>query len=585
MSASGSLMATHPAVSSWRAYPATQIRRWNAGLSSLLTNTWSTRRALFEMVPRDMRTSDPTRGAELAEGYFALGDATLELDGRNLFDLEPPTERFAELLHSFSWIRHMRAHAQPSTKLIARTYVLQWVEKRNEHPSIALLPTVAARRALSLTNQAAYLLDDVSATQYQLIMRSILSDVKIAFTGRSLAPDPTDRCLIALACASVSHALANRKSLQRKTRAVLEASLKEAFHQDGGPVSRRPTDLARLLAEMLSLRALMEAQEVKIPPRLETSINGAMRMLRMLRHPDGSLARFQGASDLTHLARGLVASITTYDTDRGPLPIFARDTGYARLEAGPSIVLFDCGGPPPASAGARSHASCLAFEWSCGPEKFITNSPAPWQGQFTGTLDRRHTIAHSTLCVDGASSVLFATPENESPLIAQGVSVIYEKDPDAPDRAIIARHTGYARRFGVDHERALTISKDGKTLEGRDRLLLKSGALAKTVRTPYAINFHVEPGVRVEPLGPNSCKLNAAMRSVVFEVDQGRLEILDPSADRGGHGPLRSVRLAVVSTAAEDSEINWRFVVDNDYMDELFGEADKKDAESASPKI
>ncbi|MEM1287967.1 MAG: heparinase II/III family protein [Pseudomonadota bacterium] len=551
-------------------------------MSSLLTNTWSTRRAIFEMVPRDMRTSDPTRGAEIAEGYFALGDATIELDGRNLFEVEPPTERFAELLHSFGWIRHMRAHAQSSTKMIARTYVLQWVERRNEHPRIAMIPAIAARRALCLTNQAAYLLDDVSPSNYQLIMSAILADVRIAFTGRSLAPDPTDRCLIALACASVAHSLANRKGLQNKTKAVLDTSLQEAFHPDGGPVSRRPTDLARLLAEMLSLRALMEAREIPVTPRLNKSIASAMRMLRMLRHPDGSLARFQGAADLTHLARGLVASITTYDTERGPLPVLASDTGYARLEAGASIALFDCGGPPPFNAGAKSHASPLAFEWSYGPEKFITNSPAPWQGQFSGTLDRRHTIAHSTVCVDGAASVQFATPENDSPLVTSGVSVTAAKDKDTPERAILARHTGYAKRFGVEHERFIRLSKDGRSLEGKDRLLMKSGALAKTVRLPYAINFHVEPGVRVKFLGRSSCKLTAAMRSVIFEVDQGRLEIVDPSADRPKHGPSRSVQLSVTSTVSEDPEVSWRFIVNDDFMDDEF-EPDDPDTPFEEP--
>ena len=558
------------------AYPATQLRRLGAGLSSLLTNTWSPRRALFEMVPRDMRTSDPTRGAELAEGYIALGDASIELNGRGLFDVSPPSPRFAELLHGFSWLRHMRAHGQPSTKMIARTYVLQWVAKRAEHPRIAMEPTVAARRALSLTNQAAYLLDDATATDYQAIMASILADVKLAYTERALATDPTDRCLIALSCAAVAHALVGHAALQRKTRVLLDRALREAIHLDGGPVSRRPTDLARLLAEMLALRALLEARAITVPARLEQTISSAMRMLRLLRHPDGSLARFQGAADLTHMARGLVASITTYDTERGRLPVLARESGYCRLEAGPSVLLMDCGGPPPASAGARAHASCLAIEWSYGPEKIITNSPPAWHGRFSNHQDHRRTMAHSTVSVDNSSSVPFASPEVDSPLLNGSLAVVYDKDEEASDRALLARHTGYRKRFGLDHERYVALSENGRALEGRDRLLLKSGTLAKTVRTPYAVHFHLEPGIKVQQLGPTSCLLTTAMRTITFEVDQGRMQVIDPASARGGRGPARSIEIEISATPAELAEVNWRFTVGDDREMTLYSEQEDK---------
>ena len=582
MSSAEDTMSTTGRGPSLGAYPATHLRGLGVALSSLLTNTWSPRRAIFEMVPRDMRTADPTRGAELAEGYFALGDASIELGGRNPFDVAPPTPRFAALLHGFGWLRHMRAHGQPSTKLIARTYVLQWVARRAEHPRIAMEPTVAARRALSLTNQAAYLLDDATTADYQAIMASILADVKLAFTRRALAPDPSDRCLIALACASVAHALAGHTALQRKTRGLLDQALREAFHLDGGPVSRRPTDLAQLLADMLSLRALMEARGFEMPRRLDQTILSAMRMLRMLRHPDGSLARFQGAADATHMARGLVASITTYDTERGRLPVLARQSGYCRLEAGPAVLLMDCGTPPPVGAGSRAHASCLAIEWSFGPEKIITGSPPVWHGRFAQTQDHRHTMAHSTVSVDGASSVPFATPEVDSPLVPGGLQVVYDRDEEAADRTILARHTGYRKRHGVDHERYVALSENGRTLEGRDRLLLRSGAPARTVRVPYTVHFHIEPGVRVQALGPARCRLVTAMRTLTFEVDQGRMQLIDPAEGRQARGPLRSVEIAVTSTPAEDAEITWRFTVHDEREMELFSErAEPSEPEAA----
>ncbi|MEM6384325.1 MAG: heparinase II/III family protein [Pseudomonadota bacterium] len=563
------------------AYPATHMRRFAAGLSSMLTNTWSANRAMFEMVPRDMRTADPTRGAELAEGYVALGDASIELDGRNLFDVAPPTEKFAELLHGFAWLRHMRAHGHPSTKLLARTFVLQWVAKRADHPRIAFEPTVCARRALSMTNQAAYLLDDADTNDYRAIMESILADIRLAFINRGLIADPTERCMIALACTAVAHALSGHKPLQRKTIGVLDRALREAFNSDGGPVSRRPTDLAQLLAEMLSLRALLEARAFATPKRLEDAIADAMRTMRMLRHPNGSLARFQGASDLTHLARGLVASITTYDTERGELPTLIKDTGYCRLEAGPSVLLFDCGSPPPVNAGARAHASCLALEWSVGPEKILTNSPPPWYGRFLSPLDHRRTVAHSTVSVDGRSSAQFATPEIDSPLLPAGLTVSYELTDADDGKTILAKHTGYRKRYNLDHERKLILAREGRQLRGVDRLLLKTGTPAKTSRTPYTLHFHFEPGLRIKMIDDQTCRIRTAMRMIEFTVDQGLLRLDDVNEDRAYRGPARSIELSVTSTPAEIAEIRWSFTVLDEHDDTLISQTETEPTDSS----
>lgn len=547
-----------------RARLLTVARVISSSISPLINGTWASRRAIFAMVPRDMRTADPTRGQDFIDGYIALAGSSKDVGDGGLFEEPTPSRRFAQALHNFSWLHHLRAHNSADAGQLALGFVLEWIAKRDDHPALAFTPQVRARRALCLTNHAAFLLDHAEPADYRLIMAAIMEDTRKAFSRRGLVRDPAERCRVVLACTSIAHALADHLPLRQLTMAALEISLRETFHMDGGTLTRRISDLPVLLADMIAFKALLEARTLPVPQRLTQTIASATRMLRMLRHPDGTLARFQGGMSVSNMAPDLVAAVLSHDTDRGPLPVLARQSGFARLEASSSIVLVDCGEVPPPDAASDAHASCLAFEWSHEGRKIITNSPHlplnGHEGQETG-IEQRRTAAHSTLSIDGVSSALFAEDAEATPLISSGLNVVYDRDESSSTRAMVARHTGYRKRFGVDHERLICISQNGHMLEGRDRLQLSSGALARTARAPYTLHFHVHKGASIRREGERRLTLYLNGRTISFEVDGGELTVEDRLERPGYRGPAQSKQITVSSSAAQHAEINWRFIV------------------------
>ena len=70
-------------------------------------------------------------------------------------------------------------------------------------------------------------------------------------------------------------------------------------------------------------------------------------MLRFFRHGDGKFALFNGANegDGTTIDR-----VFNRADAKGRAPATAPHCGYERLRAGHSLVLFDCGKPPPRRA-------------------------------------------------------------------------------------------------------------------------------------------------------------------------------------------------------------------------------------------
>ena len=61
---------------------------------------------------------------------------------------------------------------------------------------------------------------------------------------------------------------------------------------------------------------------------------------------------------------------------------------------------------------------------------------------------------------------------------------------------IEASHNGYAQRYGLVHRRILILRDDGGELRGED-LLLPEGRKGKRGKVPFAIRFHVGPGVEL----------------------------------------------------------------------------------------
>lgn len=572
-----------------RARLITSVRIFCSALSPFVNGAWASRRAIFAMVPRDMRTADPTRRQDFVDGYIALAGSSKDIGDGGLFDEPTPSDRFAKALHNFSWLRHLRAPNDPDASQLALEFVLEWISKRAEHPPLAFTPQVRARRALCLTNHAAFLLDNAEPADYRLMMNTILEDARNAFNRRDLVRDPAERCRVLLACASIAHALADHLPLRRLTIAAVDASLRETFHLDGGTVTRRVSDLPVLLADMIALKALMEARTLAVPPRLTQTIANATRMLRMLRHSDGSLARFQGGMSVANMAPDLVAAVLSHDVDRGPLPVLARQSGYARLEASRSMVLVDCGEVPPLAAASDAHASCLAFEWSHNGIKIITNSPEIAIGNHHGSetgIERRRTAAHSTMSIDGVSSALFAEDAEATPLVSNGLNVVYDRDENASTRTLVARHTGYRKRFGVDHERMIALSENGNMLEGRDRLRLSSGALARTARAPYTLHFQVQQGATIQREGDRRLSVYISGRTISFEVDGGEVDVEDRLDRPGYRGPARSKQITVTSSAAQHPELNWRFIVQpTDISGTDFEEAvSQSEDETSSPE-
>src|SRR6476620_8424210 len=107
------------------------------------------------IAPQYLRTADPTRASEIYSGRFAFAGKIVICDGRSPFEIEPPSEAWADQLLGFGWLRHLRAADSSITRANARALFGEWIALQGSLDNIdAWRPDLVARRVISWLSQA-----------------------------------------------------------------------------------------------------------------------------------------------------------------------------------------------------------------------------------------------------------------------------------------------------------------------------------------------------------------------------------------------------------------------------------------------
>ncbi len=472
------------------------------------------------IAPQDLRTADATNAADIYAGRFLFAGHLVEVGGQSPFDVEAPNLQWAKALHGFSWLRHLRAAETNMAQQNARALVEDWINTCGRWHDIGWKQEVVARRVLSWMAQSPLLLTGCKAEFYRAFMRSLYRQVRYLRRTMNKAPDGLPRLTVAMAnaCATVSMDGQGRHVKQALKRLDLE--LKRQVLPDGGHISRHPGAIIEILVDLLPIRQALVMQGQTVSPVMMESIDRMMPMIRFFRHGDGSFAHFNG---MASTSGDVVATILAYDDARGTPPVSAPHSGYQRLTGGDSLVVMDVGAPPPTRFSNSTHAGCLSFEFSSKRNRIVVNCGVSTRDRVAWKMVARSTAAHSTAGIGDASSCRFLTSARLDKML--GNPVLYgpkdveaeRQDTDFSDR-VIASHDGYVDRYGIVHERDLTLSRDGTVLDGIDRFKPIS---EKTEEETVTIRFHLHPQV--------SCTMLPLGEAAVLQCTDG--EVWEFSAD------------------------------------------------------
>lgn len=532
-------------------------RLWTSRLLASPALRWRYGAAIADRLliqPQDLRPCDPAFVSELATGWLRLDGIAVDVSGDGPFEQPHLSPAHRAELDGFGWLRHLKEAGTPAARNEASRLIGAWLGSRHQRQSRqGLEPSgTTARRLLSWLTVA----DFVAAGEDDDLIERLLDTfadarVSLAAHWRS-ATAGAPRVLAAVALAVYDTVIDERHEARERSLTRLATALAQSTCSDGGALSRNGRDTMDMVFDLLTLRYAMLARDLPAEPWLAPAVDQAVATLRHVTLGDGSLARFNGVgpgvqSDV--MRRGLPPGLVAH----GPV----RD-GYARLERAGTVVVADVGAAPPIAVAEAAGSGCLAIEITVGRQRVIGNAAGSRRSP-----DWRASSAHATLTLGGRSSGdLVPVGELATSVLAlqsAGQVRIITRPADEGDAVLAAAHDGYIGRHGLRHTRRLVLSGSGDRLEGVDALAAPSGAVRLKHDVPFAIYFHIEPGVEaslrpadrtVELVWWDCDRRNAWL----FRLERGASLFVEasPAGPRGG-------QLAIVLRGATfgESEAAW----------------------------
>jgi len=517
------------------------------------------------IAPQDLRTGDPTIANEVYAGEFAFAGKVVVTEGRSPFEIEPPSREWNELLLGFGWLRHLRAAGTPIARENARSLVGDWITIQGRGHAVAWEPEILTRRIISWLTQAPLILQDADHVFYRTFLRSLSRQVRYLQRTAFKSRDGYPRLMAAIALALAGLCIADESRLLKRATKRLCYELERQILPDGGHTSRNPAVLVALLLDLLPLRQAYAARNLPPPREVLNAIDRMMPMLRFFRHADGAFAQFNGAGTTP---ADSIATVLAYDDARGTPIANASHSGYQRIESGTSLILADTGRPPPFGMSQDAHAGCLSFEFSHARNRIVVNCGMPAINKKAWQRVARATAAHSTATLNDTSSCRFMRETSSSrhigtPIVAGPKNVQVSRAERDGSHFVRASHDGYAKSYGLIHQRSWLLSPDGARLDGEDVFLPSSGRKKnRQARNEFALRFHLHPNVKASRIGDGSTVMLVLPRHEgwLFSAPGREVQLEESVFLSSSDSPRRTSQIVVYGEAGESERVVWHLV-------------------------
>jgi len=307
-----------------------------------------------------------------------------------------------------------------------------------------------------------------------------------------------------------------------KAARILKREIPEQILADGGHFElstmyhalalEDALDLANLWRAYPDARGLAAGTDDLVTHRIEPM----RRWLAAMCHPDGEIAFFNdaafGVAPAPAELDGYAARLG-FDPAGPPGAGLLRESGYARLEAGPAVALVDVARVGPDYLPGHAHADTLSFELSVHGQRVLVNSGTSVYAAGPERLRQRGSAAHNTVVAgDTNSSEIWSAFRVARRARPFDVSI----GPDGAATTISCSHDGYSRLPGRPvHRRVLALRADGMTVEDR----LGAGKEKAEAR------FHFHPSWKVAMDGAHGHAVSGRGDVVEWAVETGTASV------------------------------------------------------------
>ena len=478
------------------------------------------------------RTGEPPphAGLRLSLPSLVAGDPAV---AQNLYRGRPSSGGITDELLSLSWLPHMAASDLSLYRGFSRNLY------RHCSRGGGLSTTILCRRLTILSRHADFLLNGSPADFWGEFFHTITRETRLLRSAR--VRSPPEELRQALTLLAVSLAFKGQEDLRVLALERAAAVLPQVILSDGGHVTRNPQALLDLLLDLIPIHEAARSARLPLPQSLAFAIGRACAMLRMMCHPDGGLALFQGVDNRSEAP---LEAVLTADPHQQPPSRLARQSGFARLDRGKSTVIADIG-------EKGDYEGALSFEFSHGSRRIVTNCGTPEMASPAWRAAASSAAAHSRLQLHhpNGGRIGFDNPHDRT-------STREMLKADVAETGDGIGLTAAQDCSGLVHHRDVFLANSGNHLKGEDHFANgPSGDMRFTLR------FHLDPDIKAFSGRSGSAIMLMLPNRGVWQFSAGKSRaLLEESVLLAGPGGLRpSQQIVIRDTVAHSPQVNWAF--------------------------
>jgi uncharacterized heparinase superfamily protein len=502
------------------------------------------------VLPPDPWTGDAGRGKWISNRILENQGRQIALDDKVWAD---PAYAGCAGLHGFEWLRDLRALGGDQTRRLGRQLMHQWCDANTQwHDGIWDFPVTATRIASWLMGYDFFCASGDDAflhTFYASLIRQVRQLDRV---------DPAKiEGLDALAVirAQVFAGLSLEDGAPRLEHALgwCDHWIMHELDGEGMHISRSPCQAVAAARMLIDIRGAMVRAGYAAPTALQAAIDRIIHAIRFFRMADGKLACFHGTQEDDAAALDALVRVSGVRI-RKPLSQL-ESSGFESLNRERTSVIVDCGMPPAHPHDKHHHASPLAFEMCVGRDRMIVNCGThPTDAVWADHL--RATAAHSGVTVDDRNAFEIRA-DGHLGRVANHVAA--RRDLAGAGLMLTLSHDGYAPLSGLIHTRRMTLSPDGRALNGED-WLAADAELAR--EAAFSIRFHLHPRVQASLVQNGEAALLRLPSGGGWKFTKavGTLS-LEPSIYCGsGATPRKTQQLVLSGTTLGNTQVAWSFI-------------------------
>lgn len=501
------------------------------------------------VVPIETWPGDADRGRWLCNGSFAANGAYLEIGG-NVWQPEGVDEAWLVHMHSFEWLRDLRALGGEQARRQACHLLKDWMEKHHHWDPLVWRPDIMGQRlanwVIFFEFYSAGINDDLQRELFDSLVR------QSRHLGRAL-PGGMEGIALLYAIKGLAFAgLAMEKYENWLSQALdlLQDEITKQILSDGAHISRSPAKLVEAARVIIDTRSGLTAAGYTVPEEIEHVIDRMVQALRFFRYPDKGLGLFNGTQEGDSV---LVDAVMTRANSRGRVLTRLPSAGYERVTVGRSLLMVDSGTPPPYPYDAAAHAAPLSFEFAYGRERIFVNCGTHlldenWRNMLRGSA------AHNGAAIDYRN---ICEIRGDGHFGRKPRKVVVTRDEGKGACLIEGTHDGYVPLNGITHRRRLFLTDQGHNLRGEESFSCTVG-ISKPAE--IAVRFHLHPRVLVSLIKEGEEALLRLKGGAGWRfIHSGGLMALEDSVYLGeGAEPRKTKQLVIYGRMEHDyARIKW----------------------------